>query len=92
MVIIIVPQVQDEIRRRKEGQNRIRLREMLRDQLREGVIHGKMAYKEWLEGVGVEMGEAVRRVEGNEGGSRPWEMFMDVVEEEAEGETTGGLE
>ena len=89
---MFIAQVQDEIRRRKEGQNRTRLREMLRDQLREGVIHGKMAYNEWLEGVGGVMGEAVRRVEGNEGGSRPWEMFMDVVEEaEGKGEGEGPL-
>ena len=74
--------VQDEIRKRKESQNRIKLRQILNEHLQRGFIHSKLTWKEYLasEG-GKEASEAIRDVEANTAGSRPRDLFMDVIEE-----------
>ena len=74
--------VSDEIRQRKERQGRIELRRLLKEHLRGGIIHAKLTWKEYLasEG-GQEAADAIRSVETNTGGSRPRDLFMDIIEE-----------
>ena len=76
--------VDDEIRQRKESQGRNALRKILRQHLKQGKIHAKLTWKEYLASL-MEGSEgalaAIRGVEGNASGSRPRDLFMDVIEE-----------
>ena len=74
--------VREEIRQRKESQGRIALRKIFLEHLRTGAIHAKLTWKEYLTSQeGGEASEAIRSVESNTSGSRPRDLFMDVIEE-----------
>ncbi len=74
--------VDDEIRQRKESQGRIALRKIFREHLNQGEIHAKLTWKEYLaSNAGQCARAAIRGVEGSASGSRPRDLFMDVIEE-----------
>jgi len=77
--------VDDEIRQRKERRDRVALRKIFREQLRAAEIHAKLTWKEYLASeAGQRALVLIRVVEGNVGGSRPRDLFMDVIEEAEE--------
>jgi pre-mRNA-processing factor 40 len=71
--------VQKEIRLKQESRTRIALRKLFKDQLGQGVIHAKLTWKEYLQFIG--SNKIIRDVEKNTSGSRPRDLFMDVIEE-----------
>ncbi len=74
--------VDDEIRQRKERRDRVALRKIFREHLNRGEIHAKLTWKEYLASeAGQSASHAIRGVEGNASGSRPRDLFMDVIEE-----------
>lgn len=71
--------VKDEIRKRKESQSRIAMRRLLRDHFDEEIIHAKLCWKEYIAIIGEN--EVIKAVEKNLTGSRPKDLFMDMIEE-----------
>lgn len=66
-------------RKQQECRNRTKLRSLLHEHLQKGIIHAKMLWQEYLSTVGSL--DVITAVEQNLGGSRPKELFLDVIEE-----------
>lgn len=71
--------IQEEIRKRKESQCRIAMRRLLREHFDAAIIHAKLCWKEYIAIVGEN--EVIKGVEHNLTGSRPRDLFMDIIEE-----------
>lgn len=71
--------IQEEVRLRKESQNRIFLRKLLREHFDEGLIHARMCWREYLANIGDR--DEIKAVENNLTGSRPKDLYLDLVEE-----------
>lgn len=74
--------VQEEIRKRKESQHRIVFRKLLREHFESAIIHAKLSWREYITKVG-ECDE-IKDVENNLTGSRPKDLFMDIIAEAEE--------
>ncbi|KAK9795587.1 hypothetical protein WJX73_010842 [Symbiochloris irregularis] len=68
-----------EEKRRKERRNRDAFKALLQQHRKEGRLHAKLRWKEYVEGIKKE--PAYVAVEKNVGGSRPKELYEDVIEE-----------
>lgn len=71
--------VKEEIRKRKESQSRIAMRKLLREHFEAAILHAKLCWKEYLGIIGEN--EVIKGVENNLTGSRPRDLFMDMIEE-----------
>ena len=71
--------IQEEIRLRKESQNRIFLRKLFKEHFDAGLIHARMCWREYLANIGER--DEIKSVENNLTGSRPKDLYLDLVEE-----------
>lgn len=71
--------IQEEIRKRKESQSRIAMRKLLREHFDAAILHAKLCWKEYIGIIGEN--EVIKGVANNLTGSRPRDLFMDMIEQ-----------